>query len=31
MFDKEYEKDLEFVVNWFLWKLEDEDVVDIKY
>jgi hypothetical protein len=31
MFDKEHEKDLEFAVNRFLRKLEDEDVVDIKY
>ena len=31
MFDKENEKYLEFAVNRFLRKLEDEDVVDIKY
>jgi hypothetical protein len=31
MIDTEHEKDLEFAVNRFLRKLEDEDVVDIKY
>ncbi|TYR82083.1 sporulation protein Cse60 [Priestia megaterium] len=31
LFDKEHEKDLEVAVNRFLKKLDEEDVVDIKY
>ena len=31
VFDKDHEQDLEKEVNRFLRKIEDEDVVDIKY
>ncbi|SCC22860.1 Protein of unknown function [Priestia flexa] len=31
MFDKEHEKDLEVALNRFLKKIDDEDIVDIKY